>query len=55
MTLGMFARVYKAGLRLTGYGVMAVGVGIAALAYVRLVLKLNDTGHHADMLDKLSR
>lgn len=55
MTLGMFVRIYRTGLRLTGYGVMAVGVGIAVLAYVRLVLKLNDTNHHADMLDKLSR
>jgi len=32
-----------------------VGVGVAALAYVRLVLELNDHDHHVDMLNKLSR
>ncbi|MCH4856708.1 hypothetical protein [Bifidobacterium pseudolongum] len=49
----VFIGIYKTGLRLTGYGVMAVGIGIAALAYTRLVRELNDHNHHDYMFDGL--
>ncbi|MEE1296810.1 MAG: hypothetical protein UHD09_08290 [Bifidobacterium sp.] len=42
MSTDMFRKIRSAGIRLLGYGTIAVCAGIAALAYVRLVLALND-------------
>lgn len=44
-----FTKIWKAGIRLTGYGAIAICIGVAVLAYVRLVLAVNNQERAEDI------